>query len=336
MYKRFIIWALAVVIGAILVSCETDFVTETTGPTMPVVYSIIDPQDSIHYLRLSKTFKGGNNAYESALVSDSIAFSDAKVKLEFFNEEGWKYNDFQFDPVPDFNKINGIFTSEGEQLFKLEKNLLDRFIPGSYVMISISLPNNQLISSSFVQHLEPLKITAPRNGFGTRISFYPPNPTKIRFEDLAHFTYYELHVRFSYTNVFYDESEEAGFVNKVYTRHSSNSVADRPSEIIITVFGDNYFAIFPQQIPENKDVKYRRVGGIEFWVFTGSPEFYEYLELSKHVSDMAGASITNIVNGTGIFALKYHDIRKGFELDYQTRDSLINGRFTRAFNFLRW
>lgn len=336
MYKRHIINALAFICVACFISCETDFVTETTGPTIPVVYSIIDPQDSIHYIRLSKSFKGGSNAYESAANPDSIAYEDVSVKLELFTDMGWKYGDFHFDYVPSFEKVEGIFSSKGEQLFKLEENLYDRLVPGSQVMINISLPGHQLITSTFVQHLKPPKITAPRHGFGTKISFYPPIPTKIHFEDHAHFTNYEMHVKFNYTNVYNNGSEESGTVVKIYQRSSSNGVPGRVTEIIVTVSGDNFYAVFPQQITRNEEIKYRKIGGIEFWIYSGSPDFYEYQDLNKHVSDLAGGSITNIVNGTGIFALKYHDFRKGFQLDYQSIDSLINGRFTKDLGFIRW
>ncbi len=91
--------------------CETDFETECGGATLPVVHSLIDPQDSVHYLRLSRSFKGGGNAFLSAANPDSIAFKNAIVKLEFYTDQGWKYNEFQFDPVNPFDKDEGIFTS---------------------------------------------------------------------------------------------------------------------------------------------------------------------------------------------------------------------------------
>jgi len=316
--------------------CSTDFETEFGGSTLPVVYSLIDPQDSVHYLRLSRTFKGGDNAFLSARNPDSVAFRDAVVKLEFYTEQGWKYNEFQFEPVLPFDKAEGIFTNLGDQLFKLEKNLFDRFIPGTHLLLNMNIPGYQMISSSYVEHLRPVRITAPRKGLMTYISLYPPNPIKVHFEDLKHFTNYELHVRLNYTNVFSDGSEETAFAEKRYLRKSSNSLSGRISEIIVTIAGDNLFAAIQQEIPKNPEVKYRRIGCVDFWVFTGSPVFNEYQELNKYASDNAGTPVTNIVNGIGIFALKYHDVRGGYRLDNISKDSLINGRFTKELGFIKW
>jgi len=336
MYKRSLIRVLLILSGVFLMGCSTDFETEFGGSTLPVVYSLIDPQDSVHYLRLSRTFKGGDNAFLSARNPDSVAFRDAVVKLEFYTEQGWKYNEFQFEPVLPFDKAEGIFTNLGDQLFKLEKNLFDRFIPGTHLLLNMNIPGYQMISSSYVEHLRPTRITAPRKGLMTYISLYPPNPIKVHFEDLKHFTNYELHVRLNYTNVFSDGSEETAFAEKRYLRKSSNTNPNRTSEIIVTIAGDNLFAAIQQDIPKNPEVKYRRIGDIDFWVFTGSPVFNEYQELNKYASDNAGTPVTNIVNGTGIFALKYHDVRSGYILDNTSKDSLINGRFTKELGFIKW
>lgn len=336
MYKRYLIKVLLIIVGAFLVGCETDFETECGGTILPVVYSLIDPQDSVHYLRLSRTFEGGGNAFLSAANPDSIAFKDAVVKIEFYTEEGWKYNEFLFEPVNPFDKDEGIFSSLGDQLFKLEKDLFDRFIPGTHLLLNVNIPGYQLISSSYVEHLRPPRITAPRKGLMTYISLYPPNPIKVQFEDFEHFTNYELHVRLNYTNVFIDEHEESAFVEKKYLRKSSNRNPNRISEINVTIAGDNFFAAVQQEIPKDPEVKYRRVGVIDFWVFTGSPVFNEYQELNKYASDHAGTPVTNIVNGNGIFALKYHDVRGGYKLDIISKDSLVNGRFTKGLRFSRW
>lgn len=319
----------------ILMSCETDFETEVTGLTEPVVYALIDPLDEVHYIRLARSFKGGNNAFISAQNSDSCAFQEADVKLGFYTANGWKYNEFTFHPVTEWDKLPGYFGSEGEQLFVLESNLFNRFVQGTHMILDIKIPGMPVITSSLVKHLEPPRITIPRQGLGrTFTSLYPPNPIKIHFTDLAHFTDYELAVRIYYTNVFLDGKEEIRYAEKVYHRFSDNSIPNKDSEIIITLNGDNIFAAMAMDIPKDQQVDYRKIIDLQFWIFSGSPEFYHYKQLTQMATDFAAPSITNLVNGLGVFGIKYHHVRTGYILDINTRDSLVNGRYTRGLKFV--
>ena len=320
----------------VLMSCETDFVTEANGKMEPVVYAVIDPQDEIHSIRLSRPFRGGNDAFLSAHNSDSSAFQQAEVKLEFYTETGWKYNEFLFEPVGEWSKDAGVFGGGGEQLFQLDHDLLDRFIPGTHVIMNIRIPGMPDITSSLIKHLEPIKITAPKQGLMSYISLYPPNPVKIHFTDLAHFSDYELSVRLYYTNVFLDGTEEVKYAEKRYHRFSENNNPRRYSDMIVALAGDNVFAALAQDIPTDNNVEFRRIGEVQFWVFTGSPEFYQYQYLNQMATDLAGSPITNLVNGIGVFALKYHHSRSGYKLDMITQDSLVNGRFTRGLRFSKW
>ncbi|MCX6223519.1 MAG: hypothetical protein NTV01_01985 [Bacteroidia bacterium] len=63
-------------------SCETNFNPNIPAKPIPVVYGIISPQDSLYFIRLTKTFIGEGDAYDFARIPDSIYYQDALVFLE--------------------------------------------------------------------------------------------------------------------------------------------------------------------------------------------------------------------------------------------------------------
>lgn len=58
------------------ISCKTDIDTVEPGPSIPIVYSILDNRDSVHYVRVNKSFNGNISSYDMAKYPDSILYSD--------------------------------------------------------------------------------------------------------------------------------------------------------------------------------------------------------------------------------------------------------------------
>ena len=74
----------------IAVSCKTDIDISADWENIPVVYSILDPSDTIHYVRITRVFSGNESAYVMAMQPDSLVYKDTldvkiKVKDEYNN-----------------------------------------------------------------------------------------------------------------------------------------------------------------------------------------------------------------------------------------------------------
>lgn len=61
--------------------CEDDL-PQVVVPETPVVFAILDKTDSLHYVKITHSFGGANNAIEVAQIPDSSYYSDIDVKIE--------------------------------------------------------------------------------------------------------------------------------------------------------------------------------------------------------------------------------------------------------------
>jgi len=71
---RYILLAL---ITCFLASCETDLDINADWEEITIVYGILNPNDSIQYIKINKAFLGQGDPYEFAKVSDSLYHKDS-------------------------------------------------------------------------------------------------------------------------------------------------------------------------------------------------------------------------------------------------------------------
>jgi len=65
----------------VFVGCSSDLDIMQDYPTIPVVYAAINPYDSVHYVRVQKTFSIYQKDDISSLNSDSLQFEYVDVSL---------------------------------------------------------------------------------------------------------------------------------------------------------------------------------------------------------------------------------------------------------------
>lgn len=316
-----------------LISCENDFVLSYNVPSKPVIYAIIDPQDTIHYLKVGRTFSGSGNALISAQNADSITYKKVSPRLEFYTEKGWMYKELTFTPEENSSKNDGIFSKEGLQIFQLKADIQNLFIDGSYLVLNMEYSDTNYITSQITYTIPP-RIVAPKQGNNSLFEFYSPYSFSVKFEDPAEFAKYQVHFRLYYINLHNNGDESRHYVDKVFYRNSNNETKHRTSYISIPIDGDNLFAQYAKVIPIDKSVKFRRFDHIDIILMTGSPVFYENLDLQQMSDDYGGSTISNIINGYGVFSLKHQTNLTGIKLGSLTLDSLVKGRFTRELGFI--
>ncbi len=320
----------------LLVSCDQEITLSAPGESLPVVFAMLNPDDSVHSIRLGRTFKSEGSALDIARSPDSICYEALRPRVELFTESGWKYYEMVFLPVPEMNKEEGIFTGEGTQLYQCKFKLSRLMIRGTRLVLNIQPDSGRTLCSSVISYVDPPKILAPKQGLHTRLDFYPP-PLEVRFEDPDEFVRYELHVIFSVLEIMNSGDTVTRLVDKVFIRNSENSGVPRShAQVIVNVPGDLLLAQVRQVIKPNPDVAYRLPGEIEIQVRTGSPEYYEYMDLNRMAADYGGQVISNITGGVGVFGFRYCSRVNKIFLGMFTMDSLINGHFTRHLGFRGW
>ena len=291
-----------------LVGCTTEVDISADYENIPVVYSIIDPTDSVHYVRVNKIFLGNLSAYEMAQIPDSLVYDDTlDVKIHILNE-----NNTQIDVIT-FEKemiLKDSVNELGEVIFSTEKHHVyssRQIIPEerdyTYKLV-VKLNEHKQVEAEAHPLIGFNQIVPSGNGgrydlssvvFGSTFRL-PSHANGVQMNAYIH--YYEF-----YRDNTYQRKTIFFPFNKV--RRSSSP------EITMAIKTYEVRNRFKEEIQPNTNVTYRFLGKADFEYFLADETFTEHLwtRPSSIVSDIA--PITNIKGGYGIFACRRRLIYRG-------------------------
>ncbi|MCX6227282.1 MAG: hypothetical protein NTV01_21475, partial [Bacteroidia bacterium] len=285
-YKGMIILSIRRVILVLMIlpefaSCRNDFELMATYKDIPVVYCVLNQNDSVHYLRLEKSFLGADNAYEMARQTDSIYYKEASVFLERW-ADGTMQEQLALERVVNPVRDSGIFTNDPNYLYQstapitgnCEYRLNIRIPPtGTEITASTHTANgfriikpetykNNLPFSSYNNYLTVEWISAPF----TRI--------------------YNLVIRFHYLEVFNTDTSHltADWVIGDYVSESGIGGERLISEIL----QGNFYKWLGNKLkePSSPILRLADKKAIDFIFTVGGEELYTYLEVYREDNSM--------------------------------------------------
>lgn len=146
---------LAVFMSFFLVSCNEDIDFTGTASEAPVVYCLLDQNDTLHYVKITRAFAGNNNATEVAQIADSSYYDQVDVKIEQWagpvkigeyqltdttitgKTPGAFYNPDQkvyYFKEPNLKVTETVNTPGGQQTFNVEYRLIASINNGEFVV----------------------------------------------------------------------------------------------------------------------------------------------------------------------------------------------------------
>lgn len=308
-------------ISLIFTACETGIDIIHESESIPVVYCLLDPDDSIHYVRVQKTFTGAENALYMAKIPDSIYYSEAIVKLESW-ENNYKIQTIFLKPTTEKIKDKGIFASNKHIIYKTTEKLL-----GKKVSLSVDLPDSRKTVYSMIDLINTPHFTRPRTLTNQIELFNFYNPFEIQFTGGG--PYNELGIRVYYSE-FRNNIEEKKMVEIMKTRTMNPSA----SGFVYYLREENFFRPLSMAIGKDTSVNYRKFKQIDIVAYSACEEFLQFQELYQTTNDLYHMPYSNIINGHGLLASRTSFIKDGFVLTRRSLDSLANGRLTSHLNFV--
>ncbi|MCB0402136.1 MAG: hypothetical protein KDD41_08635 [Flavobacteriales bacterium] len=112
-------------------SCETDVDLNADYQDITIVYGLIDPNDTVHYLKINKAFLGETNVNANDLAAIESNFNYAADELDVTVEEYNKQNDLvtthtTIRTVNEIPKDPGIFDNSTNVLYKFITTSINR------------------------------------------------------------------------------------------------------------------------------------------------------------------------------------------------------------------
>jgi len=170
---------ITIIISVILSSCEEDIDVISEGSSLPVVYGLINPDDTLNYIRLTKTFIGNEPINELASRPENLFYQDVTMTLDINSPEGFPMKSFPFEKVVITDRIEGLFVSDPNIMYQL-KGSIKSFLNDNYqVRLSLTLKSEGVLVSAQQTYRTPPEILNPKPSIQSYLSLYYADPLRI-------------------------------------------------------------------------------------------------------------------------------------------------------------
>jgi hypothetical protein len=313
-FKHFLLLLfLAVLFG----SCKDDLEVNADWKDITVVYGILDQNDTIHYLKITKAFLGPGDALSFARIQDS---SNYKQKLDV-RIEGWeitsKYDSslkqtILFDTVTITNK------QPGDTVFYYPDQLV-------YKSVGNSPLNSNYVYKLFIYETNTGKEITAQTSLVQKIGTIQkpqPAPAKASFitgmKSQAVWTSAEGGKRYQYVARFYyletkisDSSQTTKYVDWVIFNDLRTETTEGGVEMQYSYPNDVFYVVLGNKIPVDNTVR-RTAYKMEYIFTVAADDLNTYMEVTEpsYTIVQEKPPFTNITNGIGLFSSRHDNTKE--------------------------
>lgn len=311
-------------------SCANDLLVMAPYKDIPIVYCILNPKDSVHYLRLEKSFMGEDNAYEMARQPDSIYYPGATVNLERW-ADGEKKEEAALELVWRPVRDSGIFANDPNFLYQTRAPLK---INSEY-RLNISIPSTGALISASTHTVNDFKVIKPET-FKKNLPFSSyDNYQTVEWISSPFTRVYHLTIRFHYLEV---KSADTVFLTADWNLGQYVTQSGVGGEIMTAeILQRDFYKWLGSKLtrPSENIQRLANKKAIDFIFTVGGEELYTYMEVYKEDAGILKEKpvFTNIVNGIGLFSSRFEQSVAGKSLSDHSIDSLAYGMYTKELRF---
>lgn len=333
-------------IGLILFSsCSTDVDLTQDWQDIPIIYSILDINNSTQYIRINRAFLGDGDASQLAHIPDSINYNyllDVRVREYDHN------NNFVKEYVCDTVHL----WYESDDFYKGYMPVYRFTIPTPYSIdyydttwlnfnykyeLVIYNPKYDKYITSSCDLIGNINITKPYSG-QPNLDFHTNNKNSIEWASAKNGRLYEILFRFYYKEVNINSPSDS--VNKYIDWKLGtvkSSKLNGGENLTVAYYNQGFFDNLKNNLTIDNNIS-RIIGKIELIITVGDDNMATYIALNGSSSTSAAQSrpvFTNIDNGIGLFTSKrtfkrVYSLNTSTQIMLTTRDDLLSLNFQTA------
>ena len=320
-------------------SCSTDLDLTAEWKEITIVYGLLNPTDSAHYVKISKAFLDeSTDALTIAQRGDSLFHQQALVVALEEWKDGSKLATYPLSKVDGvdegFTKEPGTFAASPNILFKTKAPL------------NTAIGYTYLLTISNTHDGKDLKAETPIVG---KISNLLPNkiiPLNWASKGDYNFSWrsaengkiYDLTVRIHWTE--FDVNTglplDTGYWDWAVVRSLKSESTDGGVGMSYKVPAKNLYYFVRTQLTPDPDV-YRVVDSFGLYFYVGEAQLSTYIDVVNAQLGLTQTQIkpayTNVENGLGIFSSRYDTVITGIPFTNAALDSFGCGTITGHLNF---
>jgi hypothetical protein len=301
---------LLIIALASLAACEADLQVHTDDFTAtPVIYFLINPIDSIHTIRLSKSFDSSVHPDLNRNSKEALTYDNVSMTVRLISNMGdtiIKYPQKSEGNIKD----SGYFGNNTHDLYTFTQSMTVNYISRfKKVELDIDIPG-----------LPPARgqtdiLVLPRIRFPYIHAQYlfvdPTRPILVQWYGAA---WNEVDIKFDIIEVLHDT-----VLTQSFEFEESNNILMKEGVCEITFPYDLITQAILKTLDPHKQVKWRYFGPIHLQVHTGNSDFAFYMDTRDGINDFTGQTISNLENAIGFVGCKLSYQFKPLYFDYFTR-----------------
>lgn len=302
--------ALIVAFIAIFSSCKTDLNVNAPYKDTPIVYGLLNQNDSAHYVKITKAFLGEADAYQMAQIRDSSDYGDVlDVKInEIVNENVTKT--FNLERTLLKNKQSGVFYSPEHYVYAFTTPITPLNPQAKYELKAFNKNLNTEISA-VTDLVHPFTIEKPSEAPKATISYTSISNTtdlKIEWFSAINARRYNITVVFNYKEVDKSSGNIASYDttsrNIEWSFNLKSKTIKGGEKMLLIMTGDEFFGKIAEEVSLAPDHIERLVHTMDFNFSVAGEELNTYMEVNEPVTGIVQErpEYTNVVNGIGIFS----------------------------------
>lgn len=283
-------------------SCETDIDTNAEYKDMTIVYGLLDPNESDHYIKINKGFIGEGNANDLAGNASNYNYSEGEinVKIDEYKPSGVFVKSYTLSrTVNDIPKDNGVFDNSSNVLYKFTEPNLNKDNTYKLSIYNPSLEKTvssetEVVAEPSVKGYYEVKL---RNQSGVSANFpieVTPSSNLGRVKVNFVFNYTEFYTN---TTDSIDKNIKLSMGEELATNLNGNLLE-------FSISGDNLFSAIESQIPTNTpNILKRKIRNATVELILAGQDLSTYMSVNDPSIGLANKpDYTNITNGLGIFS----------------------------------
>lgn len=279
-----------------------------------VVYGLLNPTDSVHFIKINKAFLNENTgALEAAATSDSLYFDDLEVKV-IRVEDNVIFTCIQDNSI---RKDSGLFAYDRNTLWTF-KSRLSQF---NNYRIDITRRSTGLKVTAQTAICGPASVLAPAQDTFSTLNLQLENIPVI-YSSGQNTGAYDVQME-----LVYDEFPAADTFIKTRKSITWNMLRDQRTNFfgggvrLTNIIPRTAFFQFVAARIKADPLLRRRVQHVNIRFYGGAPQLVDYISVSEPSIGIVQkqADYTNITNGLGIFSSRYIQTIPRVKLDQNSK-----------------
>lgn len=308
-------------------SCEeTPDISHPADP-IPVIYGIFDKKDTVHFLKVGKTFQANSDPLSSASVFDSLYFDEPEVTV-YYNGLNDSLKPTIVNTIP---KDEGIFSFPNQLIYSF-RNQDGRRFRGT-IAVSVRYPGIQEAYGE-VKLLDSTKINTPKK-VQQYIYLVPESPILVQWDippwPVPYIAqWYEIDFGFE----FIEEIPGALRSRIVHIQNSNFNLTETPKYYELNITYEEFIRDLLIQLPVDPAVIRRYFGYHYIMINSADQNIVNYTKFLDGSTDFNNHEFSNIQNGIGLIASRTSGLVDSLQFDFKTRQQLINENRLKKYKFV--